>query len=100
MKIQPLNNRVVIKRVELETVTEFGLIIPDSAAAKDKPEQGHVIAVGRGKVQADGSIKAPAVKEGDKVLFGKFSGHTVKVDGEELLIVTEDEIVAILTNTF
>lgn len=94
MKLKPLNNRVIIKRLDAEETTDFGLILAPSA--KDKPEQGYVMAVGSGKEQYDGSRKAPEVSVGDLVMFGKYSGHEVKVDGETLLVITEDDIVAIL----
>lgn len=94
MKLRPLNNRIIIKRLEAEETTEFGLILAPSA--KDKPEQGYVMAVGSGKEQYDGTRKAPEVSVGDLVMFGKYSGHDVKVDGEAFLVITEDDIVAIL----
>jgi chaperonin GroES len=94
MKLRPLHDRIILKRIEAETTTKSGLIIPDSA--KEKPAQGLVIAVGNGKRADDGSIVAMEVQEGNRVLFGKYSGTEVKIDGEEHLILREDEILAIV----
>lgn len=94
MKLRPLNDRVVVKRTEEETKTAGGIIIPDTA--KEKPIQGQVLAVGNGRVLEDGSRRALDVKEGDKVLFGKYAGTDIKVEGEELLIMREDDILAIV----
>lgn len=94
MKLRPLNDRVVVKRLEEETKTAGGIIIPDTA--KEKPIQGQVIAVGAGKVLDDGSRKALDVQAGDRVLFGKYAGTDIKVEGEELLIMREDDILAIV----
>ena len=94
MKIRPLADRVVVKRVAEEEKTKGGIIIPD--AAKEKPVEGEVIAVGNGKVLKDGSLQPLDVKVGDRVLFGKYSGTEVKIDGEERLIVREDDILGIL----
>jgi chaperonin GroES len=94
MKLRPLNDRVVVKRTEEETKTAGGIIIPDSA--KEKPIQGQVLAVGNGRVLEDGSRRALDLKEGDKVLFGKYAGTDIKVEGEELLIMREDDILAIV----
>ena len=94
MNLRPLNDRVVVRRLEEETKTAGGIIIPDTA--KEKPIQGEVIAVGNGKVLDDGSRKALDVKAGDRVLFGKYSGTDIKVEGEELLIMREDDILAIV----
>ena len=85
MQIRPLHDRVIIKRLAAETTTSFGIVIPDSAG--EKPDQGEVIAVGPGKRDEAGRIIALDVKVGDRVLFGKYSGQTVKVDGEELLVI-------------
>jgi len=94
MDIRPLHDRVLIRRVE-ETETRVGsIVIPDSA--KEKPQQGEVIAVGNGKVLDNGSRLAPDVKAGDKILFGKYSGSDIKIEGQEYLIVREDEILGIL----
>ena len=92
--IKPLYDRVVIKRMEEEKLSAGGIVIPDSAT--EKPIKGEVIAVGAGKVFDNGQVRAPQVKVGDKVLFGKYSGTEVKLDGQELLVVKEDDIFAIL----
>ncbi len=94
MKIRPLHDRVVIRREEEETKTAGGIVLPDSAA--EKPQRGEVIAVGNGKVNDSGDVRPLDVKVGDKVIFGQFAGNTVKVDGEELLIMTENEILAVI----
>jgi len=94
MSIKPLFDRVVIKRMEEEKVSAGGIVIPDSAT--EKPIKGEVVAVGAGKALDNGSTRAPAVKVGDKVLFGKYSGQTVKVDGEELLVMREEDIMAVV----
>jgi chaperonin GroES len=94
MNIKPLYDRVVIKRMEEEKMSAGGIVIPDSAT--EKPIKGEVIAVGSGKSLDNGSVRAPQVKVGDKVLFGKYSGTEVKVDGTEILVVKEDDILAIL----
>ena len=92
--IKPLYDRVVIKRMEEERLSAGGIVIPDTAT--EKPIKGEVVAVGEGKVLDNGSIKKPAVKKGDKVLFGKYSGTEVKLNGTEYLVVREDDIFAIL----
>jgi chaperonin GroES len=94
MKLKPLNDRVVVKRIEEEERTAGGIIIPDTA--KEKPVQGEVLAVGSGKLMEDGSQRSLDVKAGDRVLFSKYSGTEVKVEGEELLIMREDEILAVI----
>ncbi len=94
MNIKPLFDRVVIKRMEEEKMSSGGIVIPDSAT--EKPIKGEVIAVGAGKALDNGSVRAPQVKVGDKVLFGKYSGTEVKLDGTDLLVVKEDDIFAIL----
>jgi len=94
MKLKPLNDRVVVKRLEEEQKTAGGIIIPDTA--KEKPIQGEVVAVGNGKVMEDGSKRPLDVKEGDRVLFGKYSGTEIKLEGEELLIMREDDILAVV----
>ncbi len=94
MKMRPLQDRVIIKRVKEEERTKGGLIIPDTA--KEKPIEGLVIAVGNGKVLEDGTVKKLDVKEGDRVLFGKYSGTEVKIDGEEHLIMREDDILGVI----
>ena len=93
MKIRPLQDRVVLKRLEGETKTKGGIIIPD--AAKEKPVEGRVVAVGNGKVSKDGKVRALEVKVGDTVLFGKYSGTEVKLDGEEHVLLREDDILAV-----
>ncbi len=94
MKLKPLNDRVLVKRLEGEDVTKGGIIIPDSA--KEKPMKGEVIAVGPGKVGDDGTRTKVAVDAGDKVLFNKYAGTEMKVDGEEFLVMREDDILAII----
>jgi chaperonin GroES len=94
MKIKPLHDRVIVKRVEEEDTTKGGIIIPDTA--KEKPAEGLIVAVGSGKISEDGTKQALEVKEGDKVLFGKYSGTEIKINGEEHLIMREDEIIAII----
>lgn len=92
--IKPLHDRVVIKRMEEEKLSAGGIVIPDSAT--EKPIKGEVVAVGTGKVLDNGQVRAPQVKVGDKVLFDKYSGTEVKLDGVELLVVKEDDLFAIL----
>jgi chaperonin GroES len=94
MKFRPLHDRVVVKRVEEDTKTAGGVIIPD--IAKEKPQQGEVIAVGPGARDESGMVNALAVKIGDRILFGKWSGSEIKIDGEELLIMKESDILGIL----
>lgn len=94
MKIQPLRDRVLVQRVEQEEKTSSGIIIPDSA--KEKPLEGIVRAAGKGKLNKDGEVVALQVKEGDKVLFGKYAGTDVTLNGEEHLILKEDDILAII----
>ena len=94
MKIRPLHDRVIVKRLEEERKTASGIVIPDSAA--EKPDQGEILAVGKGKVADDGSVRALEVKVGDKVLFGKYSGQAVKVEGEELLVMREEDIMGVI----
>jgi len=94
MNIRPLHDRVVVKRLEEEESTSGGIIIPDSA--KEKPQRGEVLAVGPGKKNDDGTVVATDVKTGDKVLFGKYSGNEITVEGEECLIMREDEILAVI----
>ena len=94
MKIRPLQDRVVVRRVKEEEKTKGGIIIPDTA--KEKPVEGKVIAVGNGKVSDDGKVRALEVKPGDRVLFGKYSGTEVKIDGEEHLILREDDILGVV----
>jgi chaperonin GroES len=94
MKIRPLQDRVIVKRVEEEEKTKGGIIIPETA--KEKPMEGKVIAVGKGKVLEDGKIHPLDVKAGDRVLFGKYAGTEVKIDGEEHLIMREDDILGVI----
>ena len=94
MKLRPLHDRVVVKRVEQETKTASGIVIPDAAA--EKPDQGEVLSVGPGKRNDKGDIVAMNVKKGDRVLFGKYSGQTVKVDGDELLVMREEDLFAVV----
>ena len=94
MKIRPLHDRVVVRRKEEETTSAGGIVLPGSAA--EKPSQGEVVAVGSGKVLDNGDVQAMAVKEGDIVVFGQYAGNTVKIDGEELLIMAENEIYGII----
>jgi len=95
MKIKPLGDRILVKRVEGEEKSKGGIIIPD--AAKEKPQEGLVIAVGKGKTAEDGKLIAMEVKEGDRILFGKYSGTEVKLEDEEHLIMREDDILGILS---
>jgi chaperonin GroES len=94
MKVTPLNDRIVIKRIEEEGKTKGGIIIPD--AAKEKPQEGLVVAVGSGKMTEKGQRVAPEVKAGDKILFGKYSGTEIKIDGDEHLILREEDILAVI----
>jgi len=94
MKIRPLHDRIIVKRVEEEEKTKGGIIIPDTA--KEKPMEGKVIAVGKGKILEDGKLQALDVKAGDRILFGKYSGTEVKIDGEEHLIMREDDILGVI----
>ncbi|WP_288053941.1 co-chaperone GroES [Methylobacter sp.] len=95
MKIRPLHDRVIVKRVEEETTTAGGIVLPGSAA--EKPSQGVVLAVGNGKLLDNGDVRALDVKVGDKVLFGKYAGNEVKVDGEELIVMREEDIMGVLS---
>ncbi len=94
MKIRPLHDRVIVKRLEEERRTASGIVIPDAAA--EKPDQGEIIAVGKGKILESGEVRQLEVKVGDRVLFGKYSGQTVKVDGEELLVMREEDIMGVV----
>jgi len=94
MKIRPLHDRILVKRIEEEEKTAGGIIIPDTA--KEKPQEGKVVAVGNGKVGEDGKVQPLDVKKGDKVLFSKYSGSEVFVDGEECLIMREDDVLAVI----
>ena len=94
MNIRPLHDRVVVRRIEEDTVSAGGIVLPDSAS--EKPSQGEILAVGPGKLLDNGSQQAPDVKVGDTVVFGQYAGSTVKIDGEELLILSESEIFGVL----
>ena len=94
MNIRPLHDRVVIKRLEEEQKTPGGIVIPDSAA--EKPRRGEVVAVGNGKALENGDVRKPEVAVGDKVMFDKFSGTEIKIDGEEVVVMREDDILAVL----
>jgi len=94
MKIRPLHDRVIVKRMEEERLSAGGIVIPDSAT--EKPSKGKVMASGTGKILDDGSVRPLAVKDGDEILFGKYSGTEVKVDGEEYLVMREDDIMAVI----
>src|SRR3954463_16160757 len=94
MKLRPLHDRVIVKRLEQETRTASGIVIPDNAA--EKPDQGEVISVGPGKRHERGDLVAMNIRAGDRVLFGKYSGQTVKVDGDELLVMREEDLFAVV----
>mgnify|MGYP000047017005 CR=1 FL=1 len=94
MKIRPLHDRVIVKRLEEERKTASGIVIPDTAA--EKPDQGEVVAVGNGKVMDNGQVRALELKAGDRVLFGKYAGQAVKVQGEELLVMREEDIMGVV----
>ncbi|MGD8810735.1 MAG: co-chaperone GroES [Gammaproteobacteria bacterium] len=94
MKIRPLHDRVVVRRTEEERTSPGGIVLPDSAT--EKPIQGEVVAVGNGKLLENGDLRPLDLKKGDKVLFGKYSGTEVKVDGEELLVMREDDVMAVI----
>ena len=94
MKIRPLHDRILVKRLEEERTTKGGIIIPDTAT--EKPVQGKVIAVGNGKILEDGKVRPLDIKVGDKILFGKYGGQEVKVEGEELLVMREEDVMAVI----
>ena len=94
MSIRPLHDRVLVRRIEDETTSPGGIVIPDSA--KEKPAQGEIIAAGNGKILENGDVRPLDVKVGDRVLFGKYAGTEVKVEGEELLVMREDDIVGVI----
>jgi len=94
MNIRPLHDRVVVKRMEEERTSAGGIVIPDSAT--EKPDKGEIIAAGNGKIMENGDVRPLDVKVGDQVLFGKYAGTSVKVEGEELLVMREDDIVAVI----
>jgi chaperonin GroES len=93
-KVRPLHDRLLVRRIEENETAKGGIIIPDTA--KEKPQEGEILAVGSGKILDNGAKLAPDVKVGDKILFGKYSGTEIKIDGEEVLIVREDEVLAVL----
>ena len=92
--IRPLQDRLIVRRLDSEEKTAGGLYIPDSA--KEKPQQGEVVAVGKGKVRENGEVQPMDIKKGDKILFGKYSGTEIKLDGDELLIMREDEVLGVI----
>ena len=94
MKIRPLHDRVIVKRLEEERKSAGGILIPDNAA--EKPDQGEVIAIGTGKILEDGKVRPLDVKVGDRILFGKYSGSTVKVEGTEYLVMREEDIMGVI----
>jgi chaperonin GroES len=94
MKIRPLHDRVIVKRLEEERTSPGGIVIPDTAT--EKPIQGKVMAVGKGKILEDGKVRALDVKVGDKILFGKYSGTEVKVDGDDLVVMREEDVMAVI----
>ncbi|MEB2345847.1 MAG: co-chaperone GroES [Deltaproteobacteria bacterium] len=94
MKVQPLHDRILVKRIDEEQKTKGGIIIPDTA--KEKPQEGKVVAVGKGKVLDDGKLQELAVKKGDKILFSKYAGTEIKLEGDEHIIIREDDVLAIL----
>jgi chaperonin GroES len=94
-KFTPLHDRILVRRVEESETTRGGIIIPDTA--KDKPQEGEVISVGKGKVNEEGKVRPLDVKEGDRILFGKYSGTEIKLDGEDLVIMREEEVLGIIT---
>jgi len=96
MNIRPLHDRVIVRRVEEERTSAGGIVIPDSAA--EKPVQGEVVAVGNGKIMESGEVRPLDVKVGDKVLFSKYGGTEIKIEGEELLVMREDDITGVITN--
>jgi chaperonin GroES len=94
MRIRPLHDRVIVKRLEEERKTASGIVIPDTAA--EKPDQGEIVAIGNGKILESGEVRKLDVKVGDRVLFGKYAGQTVKVEGEELLVMREEDIMGVV----
>jgi chaperonin GroES len=94
-KFTPLHDRILVRRVEEEGTTRGGIIIPDSA--KDKPQEGEVISVGKGKISEEGKVRPLDVKEGDRILFGKYSGTEIKLDGEDFIIMREEEVLGVIT---
>ena len=94
-KFTPLHDRILVRRTEEEGTTRGGIIIPDSA--KDKPQEGEVISVGKGKISEEGKVRPLDVKEGDRILFGKYSGTEIKLDGEDFIIMREEEVLGVIT---
>jgi len=94
MKIRPLHDRIVVERIDEDQKTQSGIIIPDTA--KEKPQQGKVIAVGKGRVMEDGKVRALDVQKGDRILFGKYSGSEIQIGGDEHFIMREDDVLAVL----
>ena len=94
MKIRPLHDRVIVKRIEEERKSAGGIVIPDTAA--EKPDQGEVMAVGKGKILEDGKVRPLEIKVGDKIMFGKYSGQTVRIKGDELLVMREEDIMGVV----
>ena len=94
MNIRPLHDRVIVKRLEEETTSAGGIVLPDSA--QEKPSQGEILAVGKGKILDNGDVRALDVKVGDRVLFGKYAGNEVKVDGEDLIVMREEDIMGVV----
>src|SRR5712672_2106034 len=94
-KFTPLHDRILVRRVEEEGTTRGGIIIPDSA--KDKPQEGEVISAGKGKISEEGKVRPLDVKEGDRILFGKYSGTEIKLDGEDFIIMREEEVLGVIT---
>ena len=94
MKIRPLHDRIIVKRLEEERKTASGIVIPDTAA--EKPDQGEVLAIGKGKILEDGNVRPLDLKVGDRILFGKYSGQSVKVKGEELLVMREEDVMGVI----
>ncbi len=94
-KFTPLHDRILVRRVEEADTTRGGIIIPDSA--KDKPQEGEVISAGKGKISEEGKVRPLDVKEGDRILFGKYSGTEIKIDGEDFIIMREEEVLGVLT---
>jgi chaperonin GroES len=96
-KFTPLHDRILVRRVEEADTTRGGIIIPDSA--KDKPQEGEVISAGKGKISEEGKVRPLDVKEGDRILFGKYSGTEIKIDGEDFIIMREEEVLGVLSGT-
>lgn len=94
MAIRPLHDRIIVKRIDPERTTASGIVIPDSAG--EKPDQGEVLVVGNGKILDNGQVRKPEVKKGDRVLFGKYSGQAVKIDGDEVLVIREDDVLGVI----